>query len=152
MSIRLPIASVLALFFMSSLSPALAESNRLNARCLLQINGKTYMDDRCQFTSDADSDYFSDLRILITCPNGVDASKSSCSGAEERVTKPGVFGFLFRQDQDAASLCWNEGKFRKATPCFQGLRRSGACWANPRAKDTYGSGQTNAVKFCAWAL
>ena len=151
MNIRLTIASVSALFIMSSLSPALAESNQLNARCLLQINGKTYMDDRCQFKSDADSDYFSDLRILITCPNGVDASKSSCSGAEERVTKPGVFGFLFR-DKNVASLCWNGGKFRKATPCFQGLRRSGACWANPRTQDAYQPGKTSAVKFCAWAL
>lgn len=152
MNIRLPIASVSALFLMSSLSPALAESNQVNARCLLRINGKTYMDDRCQFKRGKDSDYFSDLRIQITCPNGRDASESYCSGVEERVTKPGVFGLLVRE-KDVASLCWNVGKFRTATPCFQGLRRSGACWANPRAKDTYNTPpETHSVKFCAWAL
>jgi hypothetical protein len=152
MNSRLPIASVALLFFISSFSSASAESGPLNAKCLLQIDDKTYMDDRCKFRSDTDSDYFSDLRILITCPDGMDASKSSCSGAEQRVTRPGVFGYLFRREQDAASLCWNMGKLRKASPCFQGLQRSGACWTNPRAQDAYQPGKTSAVKFCAWAL
>ena len=149
MNIKLTHVFIVSLLLSSSIPPVLA--GELNAKCLLQIDGKTYMNDRCQFKSNSDSDYFSDLRIQITCPNGMDASKSSCSGAEEKVTKPGVFGYLFRKD-GVASLCWNARTMRKATPCFQGLRRSGACWSNPRAKTTYNPEKSIAVKFCAWSL
>ena len=126
------------------------QANEVNARCLLQIDGTTYLHGRCHFKNGAESksDFFRDPRLQITCPNGVDAAKASCSGAEERVTKPGVFGYLFR-DKGLASLCWNERTMRKATPCFQGLRRSGACWSNPSAKK-YGDSNLYAVKFCAW--
>ena len=127
---------------------AQAQVYEANARCLLQIDGKTYLDGRCYFKNDAEDDFFWDPRLRITCPNGVDAAKASCSGAEQRVTKPGVFGYLFR-DQGLASLCWNENKFTKASPCFPGLKRSGACWSNPRAKK-YGDSKVQPIKFCAW--
>ena len=129
---------------------ALAQGYEANSRCLLEIDGTTYLDGRCYFKNGAKDDFFQDPRLQITCPNGVDAAKASCSGAEERVTKPGVFGYLFRdKGKGLASLCWNERKLRKATPCFLGLRRSGACWSNPRAKK-YGDSKVQAIKFCAW--
>ena len=149
MNIKLTHMFIMPLLLSSSIPPVLA--GELNAKCLLQIDGKTDMNDRCQFKSDSDSDYFSDLRIQITCPNGMDISESSCAGVEQKVTKSGIFGFRFRKD-GVASLCWNEGRMRKATPCFQGLKRSGACWLNPRAKTTYNPEKSIAVKFCAWGL
>ena len=148
--IRRTLFAIAPLLLVSSLPVAPAHSQELNAKCLLKIDGKTYMDDRCQFKSDVDSDYFSDLRLVIVCPNGVDAIKASCSGAEQKVTRPGIFGYLFRKEK-VASLCWNTGRLRKATPCFEGLRRSGACWTNPIAKSHYNNSKVSNIKFCAWA-
>jgi hypothetical protein len=144
------VAASASLIFIGSLSPEPVYASSLNATCSLEIDGTIYMNGRCYFSSDADSDYFSDLRLRVTCPNGVDASKASCTGAEQKVAEPGVFGYLFR-DQGVASFCWNEGTMRKASPCFEKLRRSGACWSNPRAKSRYASSQVSNVKFCAWA-
>ncbi len=126
-----------------------AQVYEANATCLLQIDGTTYLDGPCYFKNGDGSDFFWDPRLQISCPNGLDAAKASCSSAEQRVTKPGVFGFLFR-DRDPVSFCWNEEKSIKAGPCFQGLRRSGACWSNPKAKKSYGDSNLYAVKFCAW--
>ena len=148
--LRYTLSSITPLLFLSSLSVAPVYSKELNAECLLKIDGKTYMDDRCQFRSDADSDYFSDLRLSLVCPNGLDTSKTSCTGAAQKVKQPGMFGYLFRKE-GVATLCWNMGKLRKASPCFEGLRRSEACWSNPSARNRYDASQVNSVKFCAWA-
>jgi hypothetical protein len=150
MTFRYIIAASASLILVGSLSSEPVYAKSLNATCSLEIDGTTYMNDRCHFNSDTDSDYFSDLRLRVTCPNGVDASKTSCTGADQKVTEPGVFGYLFR-DRGVASFCWNEGTMRKASPCFEGLRRSRACWSNPRAKSRYGSAPVSNVKFCAWA-
>lgn len=150
-SFQRTLCGLVPLVIVSHLSSSSVQANDVNAKCLLQIDGKTYLDGRCHFKNGAEDDFFRDPRLQITCPNGVDAAKASCSGAEQRVTKPGVFGYLFR-DQGIASLCWNEGTMRKATPCFQGLRRSGACWSNPSAKKTYGDAKEQSVKFCAWKI
>jgi hypothetical protein len=82
--------AIAPLLLITTLPVAPAYSQELNAKCLLKIDGKTVMDDRCQFQGDADRDRFSDLRIVIVCPNGVDATKASCAGAEQRVKRPGV--------------------------------------------------------------
>ncbi len=130
-----------------------ARSQPLNAKCLLQIDDTTYLDDRCHFDIGRDADFFSDLRIQLVCPDGRNANISpSCAGAEQQVSQPGVFGYLVRQSPGAASLCWNEGDLRRAIPCFEGLTRDGACWGNPRAAVRYNPPQTRNVKFCAWAL
>jgi hypothetical protein len=150
MNIRHTFSFIAPLILVSSLSPTTVHASTLNAKCLLEIDGTTYLDDRCNFTSDTDSDSFSDLRLLVVCPNGVDASKTSCAGSEQTVARPGVFGYLFRE-KGVASFCWNMGTLRKASPCFEGLRRSGACWINPRAKNRSGPAQVSKVKFCAWA-
>ena len=142
--------AIVPLLLISSLPVAPAHSQELNAKCVLKIDGKTVMNDRCQFQGDADRDRFSDLRIVIVCPNGVDATKADCAGAEERVKRPGIFGVLFRQE-GVASLCWNRGRFRRAEQCFEGLQRSGACWINPTAKSYYGDQKVSNIKFCAWA-
>jgi hypothetical protein len=134
----------------SNLAPTAVQASTLNAKCLLEIDGTIHMDDRCNFTGDRDSDSFSDLRLLVVCPNGVDVAKTSCAGSEQKVARPGVFGYLFREN-GVASLCWNMGNMRKASPCFEGLQRSGACWSNPRAKNRSGPSQVSKVKFCAWA-
>jgi hypothetical protein len=150
MKIQSVLSFTTLLILASNLAPTAVHASSLNAKCLLEIDGTTYMDDRCNFTGDTDSDSFSDLRLLVICPNGVDASRTSCTGSEQKVARPGVFGYLFRQ-KGVAFLCWNMGTMLKASPCFEGLRRSGACWSNPRAKNRSGPSQVSKVKFCAWA-
>lgn len=147
---RLLTASLPILLFII-LRPLAAKATTLNAKCLLAINGKTYMNGPCKFTSDEDTDFFTDDRLLITCPNGQDASRSSCYGYQEKVSRKGVFGYLYRLPTGSASLCWNDGTMRKASPCFEGLSRKGACWINPSARSRHDPAILYSVKSCAWA-
>lgn len=149
-----PICSALLLSLSSPffIAPAPARAQSLNAKCLLQIDGVTHLDDRCYFEIGSDSDYFSDLRIVVSCPDGRSADVAPCAGAEQRVTRPGIFGYLLRTPEGVASLCWNDSVLRRADPCFEGLTRDGACWANPRAAYRYNPSEVSNVKFCAWAL
>lgn len=125
------ISAIVAPLLLISIAPTPARAANLNATCLLQINGRTYLDSSCSFESDSDSDFFSDLRI---------------SG-----TTPGTFGYLFR-DQGVGSLCWNGGgRALHAETCFEGLTRSGACWSNPNAPERANPSEIDDVKFCAWA-
>ncbi len=117
----------------ASIIPGSAMSKPLNAKCLLMIDGSTRMNSGCSFTSDADSDFFSDEKLLVICPDGRSAESSSCYGYEQRVARQGVFGYLFRRG-NSGDLCWNEGAMRKAIPCFDGLWRNGACWESASAK------------------
>ena len=130
--------------------PGPAVSKPLNAKCLLVIDGTTRMSSKCSFSSDSDSDSFSDEKLLVVCPDGRSVVHSSCYGYEQRVATQGVFGFLFRRG-NSGDLCWNEGTMRKASPCFDGLRRSGACWESASAKNRHLE-SWHQVKFCAWAL
>ena len=130
--------------------PGPAISKPLNAKCLLVIDGTTRMNSKCSFVSDSDSDFFSDEKLLVVCPDGRSVEHSSCYGYEQRVATQGVFGYLFRRGS-SGDLCWNEGTMRKASPCFDGLRRSGACWESASAKNRHLE-SLHQVKFCAWAL
>lgn len=148
MKLRL-IPAIVAPLLLVTIIPTPVRAETLNARCLLQVNGSTYLDDLCNFTSDTDSDSFTDAKIQITCPDGVDASQESCYGYQQRVTRPGAFGVLFRES-GVGRLCWNQKTSTHAQSCFDGLRRAGACWSNPNASTA--SGEIDDVKFCAWAL
>jgi len=128
---------------------ASAQTRTLNAKCTLKIDGTVHLDDRCHFSSTADSDSFDDLRLLIVCPNGRDAAQTDCAGYEQRVARQGVFGYLFRES-GVGRLCWNEGSMRKAQSCFEGLRRTGACWSNPRAVASGDASRSRSVELCAW--
>jgi hypothetical protein len=128
---------------------ASAQTRTLNAKCTLKIDGAVLLDDRCHFSSTADSDNFDDLRMLIVCPNGRDAAQADCAGYEQRVARQGVFGYLFRES-GVGRLCWNEGSMRKAQSCFEGLRRTGACWSNPRATASGDASRSRSVELCAW--
>ena len=130
--------------------PGTAQSKPLNAKCLLVIDGVTRMSSKCSFTSDSDSDSFSDERLLIVCPNGKSVQYASCYGYEQRVARNGVFGYLFRAG-NSGRLCWNNGNMRKASPCFAGLKRSGACWESASAEHVHAKTR-HRVKFCAWAV
>ena len=130
--------------------PGPAVSRPLNANCLLVIDGTTRMSSKCSFSSDSDSDSFSDEKLLVVCPDGRSVVHSSCYGYEQRVATQGVFGFLFRRG-NSGDLCWNKGTMRKANICFDGLRRSGACWESASAKNRHLE-SWHQVKFCAWAL
>ena len=128
---------------------ASAQTRTLNAKCTLKIDGAVHLDDGCHFSSTADSDSFDDLRLLIVCPNGRDAAQTDCAGYEQRVARQGVFGYLFRES-GVGRLCWNEGSMRKAQSCFEGLRRTGACWSNPRAVASGDASRSRSVELCAW--
>ena len=144
-------SGVLALLFGAiSIIPAPAISKPLNAECLLVIDGRTVMNSRCSFSSDSDSDSFSDEKLRVVCPDGRSVEYSSCYGYQQRVASNGVFGVLFRSG-NSGNLCWNEGTMRKASPCFDGLKRSGACWQSTSAKNRH-MDRWHQVKFCAWAL
>ena len=152
MNVRGILAAIGPALLLSPFFAASLHARPLNAKCLLLIDGATYMDDRCYFEIGADSDFFSDLRLVVSCPDGRSADVSPCAGAEQQVTRPGVSGYLLRAPEGVAALCWNEGSLRRATPCFEGLTRDGACWANARAPHRYNPTQISNIKFCAWAL
>lgn len=130
--------------------PTKAMSKPLNAKCLLVIDGRTEMNSKCYFESESDRDFFSDEKLLVVCPDGRSVEYSSCYGYQQRVASNGVFGYLFRSG-NTGRLCWNEGTMRKASPCFDGLKRSGACWQSSSAKNLH-MDRWYQVKFCAWAL
>lgn len=140
---------VITIFFSLIGLNAHADARQLNARCSLKIDGTTYMNSPCHFISDAGSDSFDDLKLLVVCPNGQSADSTTCYGYEQRVTRNGVFGVLFREG-GIARLCWNGGNSRKAHDCYEGLRRNGACWTNTRAPTSGNPSQTRNVELCAW--
>ncbi|BAU12274.1 hypothetical protein LEP3755_28030 [Leptolyngbya sp. NIES-3755] len=124
MKLRL-IPAIVAPLLLVTIIPTPVRAETLNARCLLQINGTTYVDSLCNFTDYSDYDSFS-------------------AGDAQ------VFGYLYR-NEGVGSLCWNKGRYNKAEACFEGLTRSGACWSNPNAPERTDP-FVDDVKLCAWAL
>lgn len=121
-----------------------ATRTRLNANCLLVINGKTYLDGLCEYSRlPGGGDFFKDDRVVIGCQPG--------GGGPCYVTKPGVFGYLNPSSRGNASLCWNHMGSAHAQTCFLRLTRSGACWKNPAAQNMYDSSSPADIKFCAWS-
>lgn len=138
---------------LAAAQPALADGRTHNATCKLTIDGVVHLDARCHFASHPGYDEFDDLRMRIICPGGQPPAVAMCSGAEEVVVQKGVFGSIQR-DGATAGLCWNQGQFRKAQTCFQGLTRTGACWSSPRAVEAWQPGEPgpiHSVSLCAWA-
>ncbi len=115
------------------------EKRTLNSKCRLKIDGIQLMDKLCFFKSDGDTDFFDDLQLKMTCPNGNETTGAGdgCYGYEIRVIMEGIFGTIRRRD-NIGEFCWNDGGARRAQHCYQNLRRTGACWKN------------NSVEFCAW--
>ena len=147
------LAAMVSVAFILTLTAmnAQADSRALNAKCSLKIDGATYMNSQCHFSSTADTDSFDDLKLVIVCPNGRNVASTNCYGYEQRVTRNGVFGYLFREE-GVARFCWNGESQRKAQDCYEGLRRTGACWANARAPSSHGAKQTSNIELCAWRL
>ena len=135
----------------SAFAPISSSAADKNAKCSLTIDGSTRFNSHCTFKASKDgSDYFDDGNLVITCPNGKRVEVASCYGYEQRIARKGTFGYLFR-DGTTASVCWNEGSYRKADACYDGLRREGACWKSASAKNRHIE-SWHAVKFCAYAL
>jgi hypothetical protein len=135
----------------AAFAPFASSAADKNAKCSLAIDGRTLLNSHCTFEASRDgSDYFSDGNLVITCPNGKRVEVASCYGYEMRIARKGTFGYLFR-DGSTASVCWNEGSYRKAEACYDELRREGACWKSASAKNRY-SESWHSVKFCAYAL
>ena len=74
---RQTLLGLVPLVMMSHFSSGSAQGYEANSRCLLEIDGTTYLDGRCYFKNGAEDDFFRDPRLQITCPNGVDAAKDS---------------------------------------------------------------------------
>lgn len=134
----------------STAIPLSSSAGGKNAKCSLVIDGRLALNSNCTFMASRDGgDYFSDEKMVITCPNGKRAEVSSCYGYEQKVSKRGIFGYLFR-DGASANICWNEGSYRKADACYEGLRRESACWASGNAKSRHAETR-HSVRFCAYA-
>lgn len=149
-----------ALITLAANAPLTAEASAINASCSLMIDGNTRFSNKCNFqASRSGIDYFSDNKLLVICPNGKSAETSSCYGYQQKVSRKGIFGYLYRDgasnmpqgNGDSAHICWNDGWLRKAESCFDGLSREGACWKSNSAKARHGETRHN-VRFCAYAL
>ena len=132
----------------AALHTAPSDASALNAKCLLVMDGVTRLDDRCSFTSNGETDSFSDERLLVVCPDGRPVQTSDCFGYQMRVARNGVYGFLQREGS-AARLCWNTGNMRNAQACFDGLIQKGDCWQSIASR-SLGRGTMHKLKFCAW--
>jgi hypothetical protein len=132
---------------------ASSEAATLNARCLLSINGTTWMNGKCSFEKvSAETDIASDEKMLIVCPDGLPVDKSDCYGYQQRIVRPGVFTYLYHSGNRKGTLCWNGNKSRKADDCFSGLIRNGACWSSSQARLMSRPVSPYSVRFCARAL
>lgn len=140
--------------------PFTAQSSTINANCSLTIDGNTRFSDKCHFQASRDGiDTFNDMKLLVVCPNGKSTTMTRCEGAQQKVARKGVFGYLYRDGSGqngasnglSANICWNEGYMRKAESCFDGLTRDGACWKSNYAKARHGE-TWHKVRFCAYAL
>jgi len=88
-----------------------ADAAALNARCLLSINGTTWMNGKCSFEKvSAETDMASDEKMLIACPDGMPIDKSDCYGYQQRIVRPGVFTYLYHSGNQKGTLCWNGNK------------------------------------------
>lgn len=117
-------------------NPASAKS----AKCLLIVDGKTYINGYCdfQFGGRNGSFSFDDKKLRLEC-SFFDLGPGQCSGAATRVVRKGTFGGLRIERPGVGQMYWNAGASRKGSDVIQEpLYRNGACWENAR------------VKLCAW--
>jgi hypothetical protein len=143
---------LLALAFLL-LPNATSEAASLNAKCLLEINRKTWMDGKCSFMKvDAETDIASDEMMLVVCPDGLPIEKSDCYGYQQRIARPGVFTYLYHSGDRKGIFCWNRNKSRKADECFSGLVKNGACWSSNQARMMSKPITPYSIQFCAWGL
>lgn len=139
------------IFVVATFAPHSTSAAGKNAKCFLTIDGKTRLSSLCTFKAYKDGvDYFEVGNLVITCPNGKRVEVASCYGYEQKISKKGTFGSLFREGA-TASVCWNKGSYRKADACYDGLRRDGACWKSKSAQNRHLESWHD-VKFCAYAL
>ncbi|MBS0254737.1 MAG: hypothetical protein JSS36_05880 [Proteobacteria bacterium] len=92
-------------------------------RCLLVVDGKTYINGPCIYYPMADGSFF---------------GKGSFQIAERLPDKHDVMGYFAQVDigKRFASVNWNAGPKSTHAQAFLGedFKREGACWVNARAK------------------
>jgi hypothetical protein len=132
----------LAAFFLSTsliqFTPMPASAKA--AKCLLVVDGKTYINGYCDFQFEGGNGSFSfdDKKLRLGCYS-FDLGPGQCSGALTKVTQRGTFGGLSIQKPGVGKFWWNAGELRKGSVVMsEPLYRDGACWSNRR------------VKLCAW--
>ena len=129
-------ASLLGISAIVSENPAIAKS----AKCLLVVDGKTYINGYCKFEFEGgDGSFsFSDEKLRLGCYE-YDLGPGRCSGAATKVLQSGTFGGLSIQRPGVGKFWWNSGVLRKGESVMEEpLYRSGSCW------------QSSRVKLCAW--
>lgn len=91
---------------MAPVPPLMAKS----AKCLLVVDGKTYINGACKFRFEGgDGSFtFDDERIRLGC-FAYDLGSGECSGAATEVIRNGVFGGLSIQGSGVGRFWWNEG-------------------------------------------
>ncbi len=95
--------------------PAAAAEETLTAKCLLEIDGETYLSG--------------------PCPVVLDEEGSFTLGADGKTDPEGYFATVLVSGKDVADAYWNEAP---ASTHAQGslgeVTRHGACWSSARAK------------------
>ncbi|MBB4303315.1 hypothetical protein GGD81_002358 [Rhodobium orientis] len=130
---KIAVAAGLALV---AASAAGAQSSALNGngRCVLVVDGATYIDGSCIIDLQANGDFdFDDGRLKTECAE-FDLGPDECSMANTRVMRNGTFGSLSITGPDAGIMFWNEGRYLHGQARIGNLHRRGACWQNDRAR------------------
>ena len=118
-------------------APAIADPSSAfkgNGRCVLVVDGKTYIDGRCEIDLQANGDFhFDDGRLKTECA-AFDLGPGECTMANTLVVRNGTFGQLAISAPDVGTMFWNEGRYLHGQAPIHNLHRRGACWRNDRAK------------------
>ncbi|MCW2307775.1 hypothetical protein [Rhodobium gokarnense] len=103
-------------------------------RCVLVVDGTTYIDGSCNIDLQANGDFdFDDGRLQTECAE-FDLGPGECSMANTKLVRNGTFGSLSITGPDVGDIFWNEGRYLHGQARIGGVQRRGACWRNDRAK------------------
>ena len=116
-----------------------SRSNAKIAKCLLVVEGKTYINGNCsfEFIGGDGSFSFDDNKMASKC-SYYDLGPGKCTMASRRVTRKGTFGQLQIKRPGVGTIYWNGGNALHAQGSIEPVYRDGACWSNQKAK------------LCAW--
>lgn len=109
------------------------------AKCYLSVNGKTYINGKCEFEHyNGDGSFsFNDGKMKLKCV-AYDQGPGRCSNANQVITARGTFGQLQIISPGKAKIYWNNGINSQAQTPLATVVRNGACW------------ESSKVKLCAW--
>jgi hypothetical protein len=120
-------------------NPHASAATKRIRRCVVRVDGKTYLDRPCDFTPESDGSFeISDPRIVLGCvrDNGsTDRNVDTCpSFAQVYVVRKGVFLSVDISPDGTGEVHWNRGTDTHAMDNLGSVTRNGGCWSNVRTK------------------